>query len=163
MVRPVAITKMPTSIPIEQRPAPNGFTLVEMLVVIFLLGLASATVVLMLPGSDSTVRNDAERLAARIAGARDEAVMQARPVAVWTRASGYGFEQRFEGQWRAHTDGAFKVRNFDNGTRIAGAAQKRIVFDATGLPSSPAEIQLINGEGSSRITVTASGEVAVAR
>ena len=163
MARPVAIMKMPTSIPIEHRPEANGFTLVEMLVVIFLLGLVSAAVVLMLPGSDSTVRNDAERLAARIAAARDEAVMQARPVAVWTRASGYGFEQRFDGQWRAHPDAAFKARNLDNGTRIAGAAQKRIVFDATGLPSAPAQIDLVNGEGRSRISVTASGEVAVAR
>jgi general secretion pathway protein H len=155
--------KMPTSIPTEQRPAPNGFTLVEMLVVIFLLGLASAAVVLMLPSSDSTVRNDAERLAARIAAARDEAVMQAFPVAVWTRASGYGFEQRFDGQWRAHPDAAFKARNFDNGTRIMGAAQNRILFDATGLPSSPAKIELTNGEGRSLVSVSASGEVAVAR
>lgn len=159
----VATMKMPISIPTENKLAPNGFTLVEMLVVIFLLGLASAAVVLMLPGGDSTVRNDAERLAARLAAARDEAVMQARPVAVWTRASGYGFEQRFEGQWRAHPDAAFKARNFDNGTFIAGTAQNRIVFDATGLPSSPAEIDLMNGEGRSRISVSASGEVAVAR
>ena len=163
MARPVAIMKMPTFIPTEQRPAPNGFTLVEMLVVIFLLGLASAAVVLMLPGGDSTVRSDAERLAARIAAARDEAVMQARPVAVWTRASGYGFEQRFDGQWRAHPDTAFKDRNFDNGTRIMGAAQSRILFDATGLPSSPAKIELTNGEGRSLVSISASGEVAVAR
>ena len=99
----------------------------------------------------------------RIAAARAEAVMPARPVAVWTRASGYGFEQRFDGQWRAHPDAAFKARNLDNGTRIAGAAQKRIAFDATGQPSSPAEIDLINGDGRSRISVSASGEVAVAR
>ena len=155
--------KMPTSIPTDHKAKANGFTLVEMLVVIFLLGLASAAVVLMLPGSDSTVRNDAERLAARIAAARDEAVMQARPAAVWTRASGYGFEQRFDGQWRAHPDVVFAARNFDNGTRIGGAAQKRIVFDATGLPSAPAEIDLVNGEGRSLVSVSASGEVAVAR
>jgi general secretion pathway protein H len=155
--------KMPISIPTEQRPTPNGFTLVEMLVVIFLLGLASAAVVLMLPSSDSTVRNDAERLAARIAAARDESVMQARPVAVWTRASGYGFEQRYDGQWRAHPDTAFKGRNFDNGTRILGAAPNRILFDATGLPSSPAKIELTNGEGRSLVSISASGEVAVAR
>ena len=136
MARPVAIMKMPTSIPTEHRPEANGFTLVEMLVVIFLLGLASAAVVLMLPGGDSTVRNDAERLAARIAA---------------------------DGQWRTHPDATFKARNFDDGTRIAGAAQKRILFDATGLPSSPAEIDLVNGEGRSRVSVSASGEVAVAR
>jgi len=163
MARLAAIMKMPTSIPTEPRHLRNGFTLVEMLVVIFLLGLASAAVVLMLPGGESGVRNDAERFAARIAAARDEAVMQARPVAVWTRASGYGFELRQDGQWRAHPDAAFKAYSFDNGTRIAGAAQGRIIYDATGLPSAPAEIELVNEEGRSRILVSASGEVAVAR
>lgn len=162
MARLVAIMKMPISIPTDHNAKANGFTLVEMLVVIFLLGLASAAVVLMLPGGDSAVRNDAERLAARIAAARDEAIMQARPVAVWTRASGYGFEQRFDGQWRAHPDTAFKDRNFDNGTFISRAAQNRILFDATGLPSSPAKIELTNGEGRGLVSISASGEVAVA-
>lgn len=163
MAHLAAKMKMPTSIPTERHRAANGFTLVEMLVVIFLLGLASAAVVLMLPGGDSGARNDAERFAARIAAARDEAVMQARPVVIWTRASGYGFELRQEGQWRAHPDAAFKAHIFDNGTRIAGAAQNRILFDATGLPSAPAEIELQNAEGRSRVEVSASGEVAVAR
>ncbi len=153
---------MPISIRTDTSPAANGFTLVEMMVVIFLIGLAATAVVLTLPGGDSAARSEAERLAARIAAARDEAVMQSRPIAVWTRASGYGFEQRSSGSWRPHPAKPFGIRNFADGTRIAGAAQKRIVFDVTGLPSAPADILLASGDGRSRVILAASGEVKVA-
>jgi general secretion pathway protein H len=132
-----------------------------MMVVIFLLGLASAAVVLALPDGDSTARNEAERMAARVAAARDEAVLQSRPIAVWTRASGYGFERRTDGRWQPHPAKPFGAHSFEKGTRITGAAQSRIVFDATGLPSAAAEILLASGDGRSRIVVSASGEVKV--
>lgn len=153
---------MPTSIPTDRRNSPNGFTLVEMMVVIFLLGLASAAVILTLPGSDSAARKEAERLAARIAAARDEAVLQSRPVAVWVRTSGYGFEQRLGGRWEPHPGTPFRPRNFSDGTRIMGNNQQRIAFDATGLPSSAARIELANDQARARIVVTASGDVSLA-
>jgi general secretion pathway protein H len=153
--------KMPISIPTSNQTAVNGFTLVEMMVVIFLLGLASAAVVLTLPNGDSTARNEAERMAARLAAARDEAVLQSRPIAFWTRASGYGFERRTDGRWQPHLEGPFGARSFEKGTRITGATQSRIVFDATGLPSAAAEILLASRDERSRIVVSASGEVKV--
>jgi general secretion pathway protein H len=92
-------TKPPIS-SAHSKASANGFTLIELLVVVFLIGLATAAVVLSLPGDKSVLRDDAERMAARIAAARDEAVLQSVPTAVWFRPSGYGFEQRRAGQWQ---------------------------------------------------------------
>lgn len=153
--------KMPTSIPTRPCVAETGFTLVEMLLVVFILGLASAAVVLMLPASGGAVRSDAERLAARVAAARDHAVLEAEPIAVWTRPSGYGFERRTNGAWRAHTDPAFRDRTLDRGVRIADSAAKHISFDATGMPSQATDIALVSDNGRAVVRISASGEVAI--
>lgn len=152
---------MPTSIPTEPTAAEKGFTLVEMLIVVFILGLASAAVVLMLPASGGTLRSDAERLAARVAAARDHAVLEAEPVAIWTRPSGYGFEKREAGTWHPHGDPAFRDRTLDRGVRIAQGSVKRIYFDPTGMPSQATDIALVSDNGRAVVRISASGEVAI--
>ncbi len=146
-----------------------GFTLIELLVVIFLIGLASAAVILTLPGQGAALREDAERMAARIAASRDEAVLESRPMAVWFRPSGYGFEQRRSGQWLPAVGQSFRQVNWTNGTQIAAVdgdtrqKQTRMVFDQTGLPSAPVNLQLRNDEAIAEINVSASGDVSLAK
>lgn len=143
----------------------NGFTLVEMLVVVFLIGLASAAVVMSLPGDAAKVRDQADRLAARIAAARDTAVLETRPMGLWLRPSGYGFEQRKEGTWQAAPGKSFEQVNWQPGTQLSIGSEKqtRVIFDVTGLPSAPLEIILDQGEAKAKITISAAGDVAVAR
>ena len=43
----------------------NGFSLVEMMVVLFVMGLLAAAVVLTLPGDGRALREEGERFAAR--------------------------------------------------------------------------------------------------
>jgi general secretion pathway protein H len=154
---------------IASKPPPvsrhNGFTLVEMLVVVFLIGLATTAVVMSLPGDASKVRDQADRLAARIAAARDAAVLETRPMGLWLRPSGYGFEQRQGGAWRAATGKTFEQVGWRPGTRLSIGSEKqtRIIFDVTGLPSSPLDISLDQGEAKAKITISAAGDVTVAR
>ena len=50
-----------------------GFTLVELLMVVAIIGLAAGAVVLSVPDPRPSVAEDAERFAARLSRAREEA------------------------------------------------------------------------------------------
>ena len=53
----------------------RGFTLVELMVVLALVGLAAAAVVLTMPPPDGGTRSEATRFAARVAALRDRAAV----------------------------------------------------------------------------------------
>ena len=142
----------------------RGFTLVELMVVIFIIGLAAAAVVLNLPGDERAIGDDSSRFAARLAAIRDEAILQSRGMAVWVAPSGYGFEQRVDGAWEPVNDSAMRSTDWTPGTQaVTGESdgQARISFDSTGLPSGPLDVTLVRGDRQTTVRVDAAGEVSV--
>lgn len=135
------------------------------MVVVFIIGLMSAAVVMTMPGAERRAVQDAERFAARVAAARDTAVLTARPVRVWVAASGYGFDTRVKGAWAAMPDSALENGNWQEGLSLTtnagegGAAQ--IIFDASGMPDRALALTLYSGEQRAVVNVTGSGEVRV--
>ncbi len=158
----------------------EGFTLIELMVVLFIIGLVAGAVVLSLPGDSAALSEDADRFAARVAAARDEAVVSARPIAVWIAPSGYGFDARQDRQWVPLNARTLANRDWKPGTvaRIEGEAAEvaappgtdpsaaaaapsraRFWFDSTGLPNAAVEVVLSRGANSDRIIISATGEV----
>ncbi len=142
----------------------RGFTLVELMVVLFIIGLAAGAVVLNLPGDETAISDDSSKFAARLSAIRDEAILQSRGMAVWVAPSGYGFEQRVGGTWQPIGDRAMRAANWNPGTVAQTGeddGQVRISFDSTGLPSGPMDVTLVRGDRKTVVRVDAAGEVSV--
>lgn len=138
-----------------------GFTLVELMMTVAIIAMAGAAVVMVAPDPRPAVSAEAERYAARLMSARDEAVLTNRPIAVATTTSGYGF-QSFDGrEWTRLQEGPFKSVSWETGT-IAEPGQNtlRIVFDPTGV-AEPYRLTL-RREGRQRVVIVdGAGEVSI--
>jgi general secretion pathway protein H len=140
-----------------------GFTLIELMVVLTIIGFISAAVVLAMPDPRGRVVEDADRFAARVAAARDEAVVTARPMGVWVSASGYGFQRRDGGQWVPVEEKPFVTANWRSGTRalLGKDGRQQIGFDGTGLPTDAMTVTLAREAERISITVDMAGKVMV--
>lgn len=94
----------------------RGLTLVELLVVMVILGLASSLVLLNAPPSRAVVERDAMRLAGNVKVVLDEMVMTGATYRLVIDAAGYGFERYSSGKWGTEGIGReFQRVEFDNG------------------------------------------------
>lgn len=143
----------------------NGFTLVELMVVIAVMALLAGAVVLSFGDTRGGPAAAAGPFAARLAAARDEAIVSGAPVSGWISASGYGFERYRGGQWQPLTAKPFAGANWGSGTRVKvtsnGAARARVRFDNLGLPDAPFAVRIERDGRSSNVTVVANGDVKV--
>ena len=134
----------------------RGFSFVELMVVIAIIGLAATAVILAVPDPGGSVQSEAERFAARAKAARDSAIVEARPVALTLDSEGYAVARRRGGEWQ--TTARFE---WSDGTAVE-AANARTRFDSTGL-AEPLSLTLRRGERAVAVDVGADGSVHVRR
>jgi len=144
--------------------ARNGFTLVEMMVVIVLVGLMSAVVVLAIPDPRGNLVEEAERLAARLAAARNDAIVQGRAIRMTIDATGYAVERRTGGRWLPAADKLFAPIAWKTGTQpvLSAAAPIRVSFDPTGGVSEPTTVALERDRATAQVAIDSDGGVRVA-
>jgi general secretion pathway protein H len=142
----------------------RGFTLVELLIVLTIIGLMSAAVVLAIPDSRGSLVAEAERFAARAHAAQERAIMDARPMAIRVTSAGYGFDRRERGEWKPLDQPPFTDSAWSEGTSAGIQAQsaQRVVFDTTGA-AEPVTLLLSRDDERLLVEIGADGKARVAR
>jgi general secretion pathway protein H len=154
---------MPISATGTSRPSRAGFTLVELLVVVVILGLAGAAVVLTLPDRRPSLAREGERLAAALVRARDEAVLSNRAAIVRLDSRGYSIESQDpreperRSRNEAWTAGDRVLITTADGVDAASAA---VILDPTGV-ADPAIIRIMREGDQATVRVDQAGEVTI--
>jgi general secretion pathway protein H len=139
-------------------PGSAGFTLVELVVVMLIIGIASAAAVLALPGGGDEVRRSADRLAARTLAARDLAILSGRPVRLMADETGISaFIAGPQGWLPAPLPGPARTA-LPAGQQLHVEPAGALAFDVTGL-ATPARLVIRKGEAAAAVTIDAAGAV----
>lgn len=143
------------------RQARAGFTLVELMMVVAIIGLAAGAVVLSVPDPRPSVGMDAERFAARLVRAREEAILTNRAVAVDADAAGYAFTSFDGARWSPLIDGPFGPEAWTPDTTVAARdGEPRVLFDPTGA-AEPVTLAVSRDGQGVVVSVDGAGEVRI--
>lgn len=130
--------------------SPAGFTLVEVLVVVLIIGLLFGVAILAInPGNrDARLEKEATRLWRLMLLAAEESLLQAREIGVHVADSGYAFYTLQDGEWQIVVgDKRLREREFPDFVRpeveIEGL---RIVLDESPSEAKPQIMMLSSGE-----------------
>lgn len=141
-----------------ERGSKGGFTLVELMVVVAILGVLASVVIVSAPDARPSLAAEAEQLSVRLTRARQEAVLSNRTIEAAVDRAGYRFAVVSAGLRRPIGEGPFRPVEWIEGT--APEEPVRIAFDPTGL-AAPARVRLIRDGRLIEVAVGGGGEARV--
>ena len=139
-----------------------GMTLVEVMAVLFIIGLTAGLVTLTLPERPTEEQASAQAFARVLREAQEHAIMAGQPVGLKLQDEGYALFQWRRDGWRPQSGGVALPRgmdiDFQTTERVGPEGWPEIVFDPTGIVQ-PVEFQLRARGVRIDIVLEESGEV----
>ena len=140
-----------------------GFTLVELMVVLVIIGLLSTAAMLAMPKPGAGLADEAERFAARARAAHELAIIENRLLSLRVDTGGYRIEARGSDGWTPLMQRPFQPVAWVDGTRASvGPTGERSLLDPTGL-ADPLLVTLSRGGALVRVELSAGGDIRVRR
>lgn len=138
-------------------------TLIEVMMVVFIIGLATGLVVLTLPPRATPEEAAAKTFSSVLTRAQDQAILSGQPVGLLLGEEGYSLLAWRGEQWDRVRGGAELARGLtlqidDRREQVLADGWPDLVFDPTGV-SDGAMFQLRGRKARIDITLLASGEV----
>ncbi len=155
--------RMGASPPSASTRSVSGFTLVELMVTLVLVGLLGTAVALTAPAILAPERSAMEQLAVQMGGARDEAILSGRAVRLQLDATGYRFEHRDFERWQPLERPPLAARRWPASvqpTLPRHGDSKTFQWNAQG-GAEPGEVELRGKQGATRLEVAADGSARI--
>lgn len=151
----------------RRRDPEAGFSLVELMVVIFLIGLAATFIVLSAPPSKHRLESEAEAISHLLARAADEAMVSGLAHGALIDSNGVQVMRYNSGVWQPIPDAGISFSDditLDELTVHSNAAEgaPSLWFDPTGM-SNRARIDLTDGRETTSILIAGNSEVSIQR
>ena len=149
--------------PVRPRSRSGGFTLIEIMIVVVIIGVISAGVLLSvnLTGRDRELEKESDRLLTLVNYAREQAEMQTRDYGIVVHADGYQFVayDTRRGVWReVYEDDVLHVRKLPDGLDFKLIVDARpVVLQSTGEVKAPDPKDLAKKKKTLRIGVRVVG------
>lgn len=133
--------------------ANTGFTLLELLVVLLIIGISVTFITLTIDTRSGDVEIEAKRLAALLNLAQEEAILNGREYALQFDAKGYSFLELAGSKWKEiEEDDVLRKRNLPEGIDI------ELVLEGEEVDMISAENTFDEGVAPPRIYLLSSGE-----
>ena len=142
-----------------------GFSIIELMVVVFVIGLVASFIVLSAPRQGSDLVRNTERVASLLSQASDEAVVSGNAYGAVFEGNTVQIVRRDDGIWNRSATGVVHLPAELSVSRVSGGDQARpdaapdIWFDPIGM-TTPARIEVSDGRQIGFISIRADGSVA---